>query len=40
MLCDKEIKWYNEYQEKVYRELSPLLNNEEAEWLRNKTLPL
>lgn len=40
MLCDKERTWYNEYQEQVYRELSPLLTKEEAAWLRSKTLPL
>lgn len=37
LLDEKEITWYNEYQERVYRELSPLLNEEEAIWLRNKT---
>ena len=40
MLCDKERTWYNEYQEQVYRQLSPLLTKEEAAWLRSKTLPL
>lgn len=37
LLDEKEITWYNEYQERVYRELSPLLSEEEAIWLRNKT---
>lgn len=40
MLTPEEKKWYNEYQERVYQELSPLLTPEEGEWLRNKTLPL
>ena len=40
LLTDQEIAWYNDYQEHVYQELSPLLTPEEAEWLRNKTLPL
>ena len=40
LLTDKEIAWYNGYQEHVYQELSPLLTPEEAQWLRNKTLPL
>ena len=40
LLTDKEITWYNDYQELVYRELSPLLTSEESEWLRSKTLPL
>lgn len=35
-----EIKWYNEYQQKVYDEVAPLLNAEEAAWLRKKTAPL
>lgn len=37
LLDEKEITWYNEYQERVYRELAPLLSEEEAIWLRNKT---
>lgn len=40
MMSAPQIKWYNDYQERVYRELSPLLSAEEAAWLRNKTLPL
>lgn len=40
MLTDDEIKWYNHYQQWVYDEISPLLEPAEAEWLRNKTLPL
>lgn len=37
LLTEAEIEWYNNYQETVYRELSPSLNEEEAQWLRNKT---
>ena len=40
LLTNQEIAWYNDYQEHVYKELFPLLTPEEAEWLRNKTLPL
>lgn len=40
LLTDAELKWYNEYQERVYQEISPLLNDDEASWLREKTLPL
>lgn len=39
-LTDKELEWYNNYQERVYQEVSPLLNSEEAAWLRAKTAPL
>lgn len=37
MLTDKERKWLNDYHEKVYQKLSPFLNEEEKEWLKNKT---
>ena len=40
LLTEKEIAWYNAYQERVYQTVSPLLSSEEAEWLRSKTLPL
>lgn len=40
MLTDDELEWYNAYQERVFKELSPLLEKDESEWLRNKTLPL
>lgn len=35
-LYTEEIKWLNDYNKKVFRELSPLLNNSEKEWLLNK----
>lgn len=37
LLTEAEIKWYNDYQERVYNSLSPLLTAEEATWLRTKT---
>ncbi len=40
MLSDEEITWFNQYHEKVYNCLSPELNNEEREWLKEVTSPL
>lgn len=40
LLTDKELNWYNDYQARVYREVSPLLSIEEAAWLKEKTAPL
>ena len=40
LLTQKEIAWYNAYQERVYQTVSPLLSSEKADWLRSKTLPL
>ena len=40
MLSDEEITWFNQYHEKVYTRLSPELNNEEREWLKEVTSPL
>lgn len=37
MLTDKELAWFNEYHKQVYDRLSPLLNTEEKEWLKQKT---
>lgn len=37
LLTESEIAWYNEYQSTVYNELSPLLDKEEADWLKEKT---
>ncbi|GAD06183.1 Xaa-Pro aminopeptidase [Porphyromonas crevioricanis JCM 15906] len=37
MLTEQEIEWYNAYQERVYKTLSPLLSAEEALWLKGKT---
>ncbi|MFV0536141.1 MAG: aminopeptidase P family protein [Dysgonomonas sp.] len=37
MLTDKELAWFNEYHKLVYDRLSPLLEPEEKEWLKQKT---
>jgi Xaa-Pro aminopeptidase len=37
MLSAREHAWLNKYHQMVYEKLSPLLNEEEREWLRNKT---
>ncbi len=37
MMTDEEIAWLNAYHEYVYTALSPFLNAEEREWLRNET---
>jgi Xaa-Pro aminopeptidase len=36
LLNDLEIKWLNDYHDRVYDEVSPLLKDEEKEWLREK----
>lgn len=40
LLTEAEVSWYNAYQERVYQTLKSDLTLEEAEWLRNKTLPI
>lgn len=40
IMSDAELDWLNGYHAMVYDRLSPLLNPEEVEWLREKTLPL
>lgn len=40
LLTKDEIAWLNDYNETVYQTLSPLLEPEIAQWLRNKTLPI
>lgn len=37
MLSPEETNWLNEYHETVYSKLSPLLSDEEKQWLRNAT---
>ncbi|MFT4223441.1 aminopeptidase P family protein [Dysgonomonas sp.] len=37
MLTEKELAWFNEYHKQVYDCLSPLLDTEEKEWLKQKT---
>ena len=39
MLSPEETNWLNEYHETVYSKLSPLLSDEEKQWLRNTTNP-
>lgn len=40
LLDKREIEWLNEYNELVYRDVAPLLDENVAEWLRFKTLPV
>lgn len=40
LLSDAEINWLNYYHQMVYDRLSPMLNAEEAAWLRAKTLAI
>ena len=40
LLDDTELKWLNDYHERVVSALSPRLGAEERKWLREKTLPL
>lgn len=37
LMTEKEIKLYNDYQERVYAEISPYLTEKEREWLKNET---
>lgn len=37
LLTKDEMNWLDEYHRTVYKELSPFLNNEEKEWLKEKT---
>lgn len=40
LLDESEIKWLNDYNERVFRTLSPRLSPEVSQWLREKTLPI
>lgn len=40
IMTDEEIKWLNNYHQKVYNELSPLLNPDEQAWLKAKCAPI
>ena len=40
LLGSDGIEWLNDYNDWVYRTLSPLLPSDVAEWLRGKTLPI
>ena len=35
-----EIEWLNNYHQHVYEELSPLLDDEDREWLSEATRPI
>ena len=36
MLTEEELIWLEQYQQKVFDELSPYLTEEERVWLKNK----
>jgi len=40
LLNDAEIRWLDDYHDRVWETLSPLLSTEDAMWLREATLPL
>lgn len=40
LLDRQEIDWLNSYNERVFSEVSPLLDEDAAKWLREKTLPI
>lgn len=40
IMTDEEIEWVNEYHKTVYEKLAPHLNDDEREWLKEKTKEL
>ena len=40
LLTNEELEWLNNYHKKVFQLLSPLLEPQEVEWLKEKTAPL
>jgi len=40
ILTEAEVAWLNNYHQKVFVELSPLLSAEEVDWLKTKCAPL
>jgi len=40
LLTNDELEWLNNYHKKVFQLLSPLLEPQEVEWLKEKTAPL
>ena len=40
LMTEKEIAWLNDYHARVYKETAPLLNADEAEWLKGKCAAL
>ncbi|MDG2648222.1 M24 family metallopeptidase C-terminal domain-containing protein, partial [Vibrio parahaemolyticus] len=40
MLTRPELAWLNDYHQKVWEQISPLVEGKVKEWLREATLPL
>ncbi len=40
LLHPKQLKWLNDYHQRVLQQLIPMLNEEEAEWLTAKCRPI
>ncbi len=40
ILSQKEIEWINAYHAKIYEKLFPVLKQNTALWLKDKTMPL
>ena len=40
IMSDEEIQWVNNYHSTVYNSLSPLLDEVQKQWLKEKTTPL
>lgn len=40
LMTEKEVEWVNQYHKKVYDRLSPLLGEDEKNWLAEKTSPI
>lgn len=40
IMTPQEIKWINDYHAQVYERISPLLDEEEKRWLKDKTSPI
>jgi len=40
ILSQKEIEWINAYHAEIYEKLSPVLKQNTAQWLKDKTMPL
>ena len=40
MMTEEEITWFNQYQQMVYQRLTPHLNQEETQWLKEATKPI
>lgn len=40
MMKPDEIQWLNDYHQRIFTEISPMLSEEEATWLKEKTAPV